>query len=244
MITGKSPPKPLAAKQERPGLKMRDLVAATGVPKSTILHYLNEGLLPPPLKTSRNMAYYDPAAVERINFIKLMQKKYRLPLAVIKQLFHQVGQGPEIALLLPLSAAIFGRQDHQETLALKDFCRATGLTPSEVEELKAASLLLPLADDRYDPEDLAIGRALRAGLKLGLNPQDCSFYPRLAGEIVNQEMALRRRLTRELPYEQDVAVTMELTRLARALRAYVIDRVFQCRVMTMKGLKEDRECSS
>ncbi len=69
----------------RGGLKMQELVAATGVPKSTILHYLKEGLLPKPYKTCWNMAYYLPACVERITFIKMLQGKYRLSLAMIKK---------------------------------------------------------------------------------------------------------------------------------------------------------------
>ncbi len=32
------------------------------------------------------MAYYNPACVERIHFIKLMQRKHRLNLAAIKEL--------------------------------------------------------------------------------------------------------------------------------------------------------------
>ncbi len=95
----------MAGKLEKPrrsqtsgpaAFKMQDLVQATGVPKSTILHYLNEGLLPEPVKTSRNMAYYSPACVERITFIKVMQSKYRLSLAMIKQLLQEGSVGPEI----------------------------------------------------------------------------------------------------------------------------------------------------
>ena len=37
-------------------LKMSGLVEASGVPAPTIKHYLREGLLPEPVKTSRNMA--------------------------------------------------------------------------------------------------------------------------------------------------------------------------------------------
>ena len=42
----------------RPFLKMREVVNATGVPKSTIILYVNTGLLPQPVRTQRNMAYY------------------------------------------------------------------------------------------------------------------------------------------------------------------------------------------
>lgn len=219
------------------GLRMRELVAAAGVSKSTILHYLNEGLLPPPVKTSRNMAYYDPRCVERLTFIKVMQSKHHLPLAAIKEVLRDLEQGRELAPLLELNAAIFGRPDDQERLDEKSFSRATGLGPREVVQLMAAGLLQPLQKGRFDQEDVAMGRILRRSLDLGLTPADCAYYPRLAAEIVDQEMALRRQLTAGLPFEQDAVLTLELTRAARALRAYVIDRVFQHRVMAMKNLK-------
>ena len=219
------------------GLRMRELVAATGMAKSTILHYLNAGLLPAPVRTSRNMAYYDPGCVERLTFIKLMQSKHHLPLAAIKEVLRDVEQGRDLAPLLELNAAIFGRRDDQELLDKQSFSRATGLGSQEMDQLMAAGLLQPLIIDRFDQEDVAMGRILRRSLDLGLTPADCAYYPRLAAEIVDQEMTLRRRLTADLSLEQDAALTLELTRAARALRAYVIDRVFQHRVMALKNLK-------
>lgn len=226
--------------QKKPGpagLRMRELVAATGMAKSTILHYLNAGLLPSPVKTSRNMAYYDPGCVERLTFIKLMQSKHHLPLAAIKEVLRDVEQGRDLAPLLELNAAIFGRRDDQELLDKQSFSRATGLGSQEVDQLMAAGLLQPLTIERFDQEDVAMGRILRRSLDLGLTPADCAYYPRLAAQIVDQEMNLRRRLTADLSIEQDAALTLELTRAARALRAYVIDRVFQHRVMALKNLK-------
>jgi hypothetical protein len=62
---------------------MNVLVATTGVPKSTILFYLSQGLLPQPRRTSPNMAYYEPACVERIRLIQQMQERHRLTLSEI-----------------------------------------------------------------------------------------------------------------------------------------------------------------
>ena len=67
-------------------LRMRQLVKRAGVGRGTIQHYLREGLLPKPVKTHRNMAYYDPSCVERIQTIKDLQHKRHLPLNVIKKL--------------------------------------------------------------------------------------------------------------------------------------------------------------
>jgi DNA-binding transcriptional MerR regulator len=76
----------------KPGLRMNELVKETGVPKSTILHYLNQGLLPEPQKTSPNMAYYDPACVGRIQYIQHLQHRHRLSLSEIKQVLAQKGR--------------------------------------------------------------------------------------------------------------------------------------------------------
>jgi len=228
-----------AASQQ--GLKMQDVVAATGVPKSTILHYLNEGLLPEPVKTSRNMAYYSPACVERITFIKVMQGKYRLSLAIVKQLLQDGKVGPELEPLLELRSVIFGRPEDQGLLDLEAFCQATGLLAPEVEALQEAGLLLSLEPDRFDAEDLVIGRLLKGLRELGLAPAEASFYPRLAREIVDHEMAIRDRLVKGLSLEDNAALTLELTQGARALRPYIIDRMFQRRVMSRERFDGEGE---
>ena len=70
-------------------LKMRELAEASGVSAGTIKHYLREGLLPEPVKTSRNMAYYPPEFVERIRLIKQLQEERFMPLKLIKAMLDE-----------------------------------------------------------------------------------------------------------------------------------------------------------
>ena len=114
------------------GLRMKELSAATGIPKSAILHYVAQGLLPEPVRTGPNMAYYDPACIERIEFIRAMQEKYAFPLRKIKMLLSHRERGMDVTPLVELSAAIFGDADAL-TLNEAEFCRATGLNLREVE---------------------------------------------------------------------------------------------------------------
>lgn len=65
-------------------LKISELAERAEVPVATVRHYLREGLLPEPVKTSRNMAYYPPELVERIRTIKRLQEERFMPLRVIK----------------------------------------------------------------------------------------------------------------------------------------------------------------
>lgn len=65
-------------------LKISELAERAEVPVATVRHYLREGLLPEPVKTSRNMAYYPPEFVDRIRTIKRLQEERFMPLRVIK----------------------------------------------------------------------------------------------------------------------------------------------------------------
>src|SRR5436189_2615605 len=74
------------ASNDQPLLKISELAEASGVPVATVRHYLREGLLPEPVKTSRNMAYYPPEFIERIRLIKQLQEERFMPLRVIKSM--------------------------------------------------------------------------------------------------------------------------------------------------------------
>jgi len=66
-------------------LKISELAERAEVPVATVRHYLREGLLPEPVKTSKNMAYYPPEFIERIRTIKRLQEERFMPLRVIKE---------------------------------------------------------------------------------------------------------------------------------------------------------------
>ncbi len=77
-------------------LRVGELSRRTGISTSAINYYIREGLLPPPLKTAPNMAYYDPSYVDMVNSIKILQREKGLSLLEIKELldrgeFHWTG---------------------------------------------------------------------------------------------------------------------------------------------------------
>jgi DNA-binding transcriptional MerR regulator len=219
----------------RPFLKMKDVVNATGVPKSTIILYVNTGLLPQPLRTQPNMAYYHPSCVERVAFIKQAQARHRLPLTAIKGLLKEMNNGRDVGPLVELQATLFGSRGRQ--IDTRAFYKATGLNADQVNDLCKARILLPMADGRFDAEDQAMGRVIKTGLDLGMTVADLAFYPDLADRMVDKEIALRQKYTETLSFEKDAALTLKLTRMARALRVYVIDRIMQKRLISFKGLK-------
>ncbi len=220
------------------GLRMRDLMDATGLPKSTILHYVSQGLLPEPVRTGRNMAYYDPACIDRAKLIKKVQGTYSFPLEKIKKLLETMDRGEDVTPFVELNAVVFGEAEGSE-MDRGAFEKATGLDSAQVSELLAAGLLLPLNEGFFRQDDVDVGRAFAASLSRGLQAGDLAFYARIAKELIDYEMRLRQRLTGHLPDGQDARMTTELTRGARLVRNYIMDRVFQRRVASARTLKDE-----
>jgi DNA-binding transcriptional MerR regulator len=229
------------SQSSKPGLRMKELVEKTGVPKSTILHYLNQGLLPEPQKTSPNMAYYDPACVGRIQYIQHLQRRHRLSLSEIKQMLTQKGRDLDFSIFNELDTIIFGQMQGTRLLNASNFCATTGLRRQQLKDLLEAKLLLPLQEDRFDPQDIGMGKMYATVSAFGLSSEDMTEYVALCEKIVDHEMAIRKRLTHHLPYDEDAALTIELVKSARMMRAYIIDRLFQSRVAAMNDLKNSEE---
>jgi len=228
----------MSRKEAKPaGLRMKELSSATGVPKSAILHYVSQGLLPEPVRTGRNMAYYDPACVERIEFIKSMQEKYAFPLNKIKLILAHRERGSDVTPLVELSAAIFGNAD-SPPLSEAELCRSSGLKRGEVSELIRNGLLMPVEGGRFNQQDAAVCEVYAKCLALGAGIEDLTFYAEAAKTIVDLEMRLRSKLTAHMPEEVDAEVSRRMVLGARVIRSYVIERVFQQRVAGAEDLKD------
>lgn len=76
-------------------LKISELAERAEVPVATVRHYLREGLLPEPVKTSKNMAYYPPEFADRIRLIKQLQEDRFMPLRVIRDMLDSAGEDVE-----------------------------------------------------------------------------------------------------------------------------------------------------
>ena len=76
-------------------MKINEVAQLSGVPLSTIRFYLREGLLPPPMKTGKTMAYYGQEHLKRLAFIKRLQSDKNMPLYFIKEEINKEFQDKE-----------------------------------------------------------------------------------------------------------------------------------------------------
>jgi DNA-binding transcriptional MerR regulator len=193
-------------------LKMRELAEASGVSAGTIKHYLREGLLPEPVRTSRNMAYYPPEFVDRIRLIKQLQEERFMPLRLIKGMLDD---DPERArALVELEDRILERavQGEQARMSAGELRRRYDLPQEVLDRLAELEVLTPTARG-YSQSDVEIVEAIsrfRAGgydERIGFTVYDTLRYRRALEELVKEEVeVLMSRVAGEM--ETDRAVKL------------------------------------
>jgi len=158
-------------------LKISRLAEKAGVTVPTVKHYLREGLLPRPVKTSRNMAYYSETCVDRIRSVKKIQKEKFLPLDVIKRL---IDSGEPFEEELALGKAIL-KTDRVVTgkapVPRYRIEKTTGCPLNKIDLLEEKSLIHPQAsgDSKvYHPEDVELIHIMKIREDMGV-PTDTSL---------------------------------------------------------------------
>ena len=190
-------------------LKMSELAERSGVSSGTIKHYLREGLLPEPVRTSRNMAYYPEEFVGRIQLIKRLQEDRFMPLRVIKGVLDE---DPDRArALIELEDRILERAaaSQEGGRASRSEVRRRYRIPANVlDRLEEISVLSPNSRG-YDADDVAIIEAIsrfRAGgydEQLGFTVYDTLRYREALEPLVEEEVeTLLGRLAGEVPPER------------------------------------------
>lgn len=177
-------------------LKMSELAERSGVSSATIKHYLREGLLGDGgeiVRTSRNMAYYPPEYVDRIQLIKRLQEDRYMPLRVIREV---IDEDPEQARkLLEVEERILERalEAQGDRVAAEEARERFAIPLDALERLGELGVVSPIGDG-YDPEDVKILEAIsrfRAGgydERLGFTVYDTLRYRDALAPVVEEEV--------------------------------------------------------
>jgi len=228
-------------------VKISELARMAGVTPPTIKHYMAEGLLPEPaMRTSRNMAYYEPVLAERIRVIKSLQKTHFFPLKVIGDLLEP---SPSARLRTTIEAATRRRlglmkpgleaevlHPDERRLTRREVLARLQVSAADLEQLEELGLTLATevgGEPCYSGAELdlleVIDETRRKGLA-GFFPME--ILPRYVGflqQLVQEELELFRErvLDGSLPDDASIEqVTREAIRLGGrmvlAMRARMI----------------------
>ena len=190
-------------------MKMSELAEQSGVSAGTIKHYLREGLLPEPVRTSRNMAYYPPEFVERIRLIKRLQEDRFMPLRLIKGV---IDEDPERAhALIELEDRIIERAaaaQERGRVSRAEVRRRYEVPDNVLERLEDLKILSPNSRG-YNADEVKIIEAIsrfRAGgydERIGFTVYDAVRYREALQPLVEEEVGvLLERLVGEVDVDR------------------------------------------
>ncbi|HEY2604037.1 MAG TPA: MerR family transcriptional regulator [Thermoleophilaceae bacterium] len=191
-------------------LKMSELAERSGVSAGTIKHYLREGLLPEPVKTSRNMAYYPADFVDRIRLIKQLQEERFMPLKVIKGMLDEDPDRAKALVELEdriLERALAGEEKRTSAAEVR---RRYEMPQEVLARLEELGILGPNSRG-YSQSDVKVVEAIsrfRAGgydERIGFTVYDTLRYKHVLQELVKEEVnVLMERLAGEMDTDSAV----------------------------------------
>lgn len=201
----------------RPLLKMSELAERSGVSPGTIRYYLREGLLgdgSDVVRTSRNMAYYPPDYVQRIELIKRLQEERFMPLRVIKRALRE--EPERVRALIELEDRILesalASVEGDRRVSRSAVAERYGVPRNVLARLADIGVLTP-NQRGYDRDDVKIIEAIasfRAGgydEALGFTVYDTLRYRDALAPLVREEVrALLDRLAGEVEVERAMEI--------------------------------------
>ncbi|MEM7609850.1 MAG: MerR family transcriptional regulator, partial [Myxococcota bacterium] len=137
-----------------PPLRMRDLCKASGLERQAIHFYIQQGLLPPGIKTGRNTAVYSSEHVERLHLIRQLKEEHFLPLKAIKAILDGRDDdfSPEQrAFLTKVKEELrtgYEPDPEREFVPIETVIEQTGLDRGDVDEAIAIGVVAASADGR------------------------------------------------------------------------------------------------
>ncbi len=229
-------------------VKISELARLADVPTPTIKHYMNSGLLPEPaLRTSRNMAYYDPILADRVRVIKDLQQTYFFPLKVILELLEEAPSAKvrselpsstiqrlgQMAPAIEAGYAELRRQrkieESQGSRNQEEIIRSFQISIDEIERLKELGLLdgTPSNDgseELFEGRDLELIRVIHETRERGLGElfpiTILEPYQEALRKLVRTELDLFKRHVlagRSLPDKPLDEITTAATELSEKL---------------------------
>jgi DNA-binding transcriptional MerR regulator len=234
------------------GIRIGELARRAAVSRATIHHYVTEGLLPEPRKTSRTMAYYDPSCVDRIALIKDLKARY-LPLPAIRRLVAAQGTAPSSRLGLQTLAhevrAVL--EPAERPLTQGEAAAEFGIEADTLREIERLGLVRADAEGRFGPHDVAVlrvlGRMRAAGLsqEAGFAASDLAIYVEATTALIAREVEVFSRTLAGRGGRGDIVrlaavAATEATELVAALRRRHIVELLGA-AMAVEDVDEDED---
>ena len=176
--------------------KISELVAHTDVPKSTILYYIREGLLPEAKKLKSNVHRYNDEHIELIKYIKYMQQEMGSSNEQIKTALGQKNQSlsSSYSMLAPLMQTLSDIPAGAKHYTKKEFIEHYGFDAKLLDKLLDDGILMPIGSDDYTDKEASIIRLIEKFQEVGIECSIIKEYVHHAEALSKLEHQIQTKL--------------------------------------------------
>ncbi|MCK9454072.1 MerR family transcriptional regulator [Sulfurimonas sp.] len=175
---------------------MSELVAKTDVPKSTILYYIREGLLPQAKKIKSNVHRYSDEHIELIKYIQYMQKQLGRSIEQIRYSIQNRNKSfsSSFQMLEPLMNTLSGLPSYVEYFTKEQFIKKFDLDKDLVEKLLKDSILVPTSSDSFTEKEFSIVELVMNYQKVGVSYEILKSYALHANKLSKLDHLIKLQL--------------------------------------------------
>lgn len=176
--------------------KISELVTKTGVPKSTILYYIREGLLPEAKKIKSNVHRYSDEHIELIEYIKYMKHEMGSSNEQIKTALEHKNKSlsSSSSKLAPLMQTLSAISPNAKHYTKTEFIEFFDIDTKLLEQLLKDGVLVPISDDDFTDKEASIIRLIENFKEVGIDYSLIKAYVHHAKELAVLEYQIKDKL--------------------------------------------------
>lgn len=158
--------------------KISELVAKTDVPKSTILYYIKEGLLPQAHKIKSNVHRYSDEHIELIKYINYMKEHFGMSNEQLKDILQHKNQSfsTSSGMITPLMNTLSGISMESKHYTKEEFIETFKVDTNLLEKLLKDEILMPINDDDFTEKEVSIIKLVGYYNEVGIEYEILKLY--------------------------------------------------------------------
>jgi DNA-binding transcriptional MerR regulator len=158
--------------------KISELVAKTHVPKSKILYYIREGILPDAKKIKSNVHQYSEEHLKLLQYITYMKTHFGSSNEQLKDTLQNKNQSfsTSLSMITPLMNTLSAIPSDAEHYTKKEFIKVFSVDPKLLEQLLKDEILMPLGEDDFTQKEASVVRLVEYFQEVGIDYEILKLY--------------------------------------------------------------------
>ncbi len=174
--------------------KMSELVKLSQIPKSTILYYIKEGLLPNAEKLKTNVHLYNSEHLELLKYIKYMQQEFNCSISKLKEILENKNTSfsTSTLMLMPLLESLIGSNKDEYTK--NELLIKSSISGKELNNLIKEEIIIPIDENKFSDKDLSILKLIQKFNEIGISTKILKDYVKYSKELAKLNSKLQKDL--------------------------------------------------